>query len=432
MNLLVKIRNCGALILCLAFFNSCEEKGSFGLASDDVAPVEFVSTTVDLSTSMLLLDSVRTSRFGRILFGEIEDPAFGRVTATGYKALSARTAVQPDIPETAQLDSVQINFRISYLYDTSSNNRDLDIELYNIGEAFKDTLYINSNSLQQGNLLIASGNFNINNLDSTYVMDADMTWGQEFFEGVRTENSNFTDQDNFNDYFPGFVIKSGDNGNIFSLSPGQDFQVNFYYQEPNQDNSGIVNKSFRMDGQGMVYFHNISGDRSMTSFSEVLDKNIPYENTSIIGIQTGVGLTPKIAFDNLAVFSDENPKIIINQAELTIGPIDDLPDGVLPPTVLVLYITDERNTPIPNGTTFRAIQQDGANPIGSGSPLQFFYNSEERLYRASITSYVQAYYKDDFRRNKVILYPSEMNSSIKSFTLGRDKVQLKIFYSELK
>lgn len=432
MNLLVKIRNCGALILCLAFFNSCEEKGSFGLASDDVAPVEFVSTTVDLSTSMLLLDSVRTSRFGRILFGEIEDPAFGRVTATGYKALSARTAVQPDIPETAQLDSVQINFRISYLYDTSSNNRDLDIELYNIGEAFKDTLYINSNSLQQGNLLIASGNFNITNLDSTYVMDADMTWGQEFFEGVRTENSNFTDQTNFRNYFPGFVIKSINNGNIFSITPGQDFEVIFYYQQPNADNSGIVNLSFIMNGEGMPYFHNVVGDRSATGFSEIQDVSTVYENTLKLGVQTGVGLAPKINFDNLTIFSDNNPGIIINQAEMTLGPIDDLPDGVLPPAALVLYITDDRNTPIPNGDAFRAIQVDGANPVGSGNPVQFFYNSEDRLYRASITSYVQAYYKDDFRRNKVILYPSEMNSSIKSFTLGRDKVQLRIFYSELR
>ena len=432
MNLLVKIRNCGALLLCLTFFNSCEEKGSFGLATDDVAPVEFVSTTVDLSSSMLLLDSVRTSRFGRILFGEILDPAFGSVSATGYKALSARTAVQPEIPETAQLDSVQISFKINYLYDTSSNNRDLNIELYNIAESFKDTLYINSNSLQAGNELIAAGSFNIIDLDSTYVMDVDMTWGQQFFEGVRTEDSNFTDQTNFRNFFPGFVIRSVNNGNIFSLTPGQDFQVIFYYQQPNSDNSDVVNLSFKMDGEGMPFFHNIQANRSATGFSEIQEVSVAYENTLKLGVQTGVGIAPKLELDNLTVFSDDNPGIIINQAEITIGPIDDLPDGVLPPAAMVLYLTDDRNTPIPNGDAFRAIQVDGANPLTSTNPVQLFYNSQERLYRASITSYVQAYYQDRFRRNKVILYPAEMNSSIKSFTIDRDKIQLKIFYSELR
>lgn len=419
--------------MILAIFNSCEKKGEFGIGTDDVVPVEFVSTDISVGSSVVLLDSIRTSRSGRILFGSVEHPVFGSLQATGYVGLSARTAVQPDIPSTAQLDSVKVNFKIGYAYDTSSINRDLGIEIYDLVEEFPDTTYTSSNSLEAGSRLLASGDFIVEDFDSVYTMHADMTWGAEFFEGVRSDNSNFTDQDNFRDFFPGLVIKSkAGQGNVFSITPGVTFEVVFYYQEPNADNTDMVNRSFKMDTEFMPYFYNLEADLSGTEFSEVQEVNTEYENTPRLGLLASLGLVPRLDLSELIPFSEANDGVIINQAILEIGAIDDMPDGASPPNYLFLFFTDDRNTLIPNGQTFRAIQIDGANPLGSSNPVQLFYNSEDRVYRGSITSYVKSYYSGEFRRDQLLLYPSEMNLSLKSLSLSKERINLKIFYSELR
>ncbi|WP_420388211.1 DUF4270 family protein [Roseivirga sp.] len=420
-------------MLGLAIFNSCEEKGGFGIATDDVAPVEFVSTELDINSSMVKLDSIITSRQGRLLVGNVNHPDFGALETVGYTALSARTAVQPEIPSAAQLDSVKFNFRIGYAYDTTSSNRDMGLEIYDIGEEFPDTTYISSNTRQIGNRLLASGDFVIEDFDSTYTMHADMTWGNEFFEGVRSKNSNFTDQNNFRTFFPGLTVKSkADQGNVFSIVPGETFEVIFYYQQPNSDNTDVVNLSFKMDTQSMVYFYELKSDLSTTQFAEIQDVNTPYENTPKLAMLTSLGLVPRIDLSELSTFSDANEGIIVNEAILEIGPIDDMPDGTIPPNFILLYLTDERNTLIPNGTSFRAVQFDGANQLGGGNAVQFFFNPDDRVYSGSITSYVQSYYNDGFRRDQMFIYPSEMNFSLKGLTIPKDQVSLKIFYSELR
>lgn len=432
MNLLAKIKNCGIFLMGLAVFYSCEEKGTFGVGSDDVTPVEFSSTEVGVSSSVVLLDSIRTSNVGRILVGNVEHPDFGAIEATGYTALSARTAVQPEIPDEAQLDSVRIYFRVGYAYDTTSSNRDLGIEIYDIAESFPDTTYISSNFLSQGARLIADGNFQIEKFDSSYSMAADMAWASEFFEGVRNDDSNFTDQSNFREFFPGLVFKSKANqGNVFSIVPGEVFEVIFFYQQPNSDNTGMVNLNFKMDAEAMPYFFNLDAELSTTEFSQVQDVNTQYDNTNQLGLLTALGLVPKIDLSELVTFSNDNPNVIVNQALLELGPINDLPDGTQPPSFLFLFYTDERNTRIPNGEAFRGVQVDGANQLGSVNPVQLFYNSEDRMYRGSITSYVQTYYQDNFRRDQILLYPAEMNFTLKSFILPKDKVAFKIFYSEV-
>lgn len=436
MNLLVKIRNCGALLLILAIFNSCEEKGGFGIATDDVAPVEFVSTDVGVQMSVVQLDSIKTSDISRALFGKITGTPFANpLTAKGYIGLSANVALQPGIDEVATLDSVFINFNINYLFDTSANNRNLEIELYDIAETFKDTTYISTNTLAEGTNLLASGQFEIVDLDSTYTMRVDPStqWVQDFFQGVKSDNENFISQSKFEEYFPGFVIKSTDNvNNVFGLQTGASFEIIFYYSEPNADNSGIAANDFKMSASGMPNFYNLEIERAGTAFAPVTEVNTQYDNTSVVGVQAGAGLVTKVDISDLENFSNSVSDIIINSAVLEIGPIEDFPNGQSPPVGMALFLTDDRNTVIPDRSSFRSIQSDGSNPLASGNPVNLIYNPETKMYEGSITSFAKAYYDDVYRRNYFFLYPSEMTISLKGFTLTRDKINLKIFYSELR
>ena len=79
MNLLAKIRIGGALILGLAIFNSCEEKGDFGLGSDDVAPIEFDVESISLSSGIVWLDSINSANLGRVFVGEHSGSGFGEI-----------------------------------------------------------------------------------------------------------------------------------------------------------------------------------------------------------------------------------------------------------------------------------------------------------------------------------------------------------------
>ena len=433
MNLLAKIKNCGVLLMGLAIFNSCEEKGGFGIATDDVAPVTFSTTEVPLEASVVLTDSVITSESSLALFGQINNSPFGSsIVATGYMALSANVNNQPGLPPEAVLDSVKINFKIAYLFDSSDVKRTLNIEVYPITEEFYDTLYIASNTLSIGTDLLASGQFEIEDLDSTYSIDVTANWASDIFEEIRAESENVTSQDKFEEYFPGFAFKTpATNENIFAIQTGANFEVVFYYTRPNEDNTENVNRSFVMTAVGEPNFYNISVDRIGSDFAPIVEYNTAYDNTSLLGVQAATGLLTKLDFSELAQFSSTYPDVIVNLAELSIGPIDDFPEGQSPPISLSFYLTDNRNTRIIDGNSFRAMQGDGTNPIGNTNPVRFFYNSETKTYVGSITTFVKAYQSGDLTRNDYLIYPSELFTSLKGFTITRDKLKLKIFYSEV-
>lgn len=433
MSLLVKIKNYGALLLlCLVILNSCEEKGDFGIATDDVAPVEFITENIAVNSSMVQLDSVITAYQGRFMAGNLINSPWGNITSTGFIGINARTDVIPEFDDDASYDSMRVEFTVNFLHDSSANNRDMQIELFDVTEEIVDTLYIGKNSLNYSSTLFASGAFDEIKIDSSYTIDANDQWGQEFFNGMTSGAAQFESQENFEDYFPGIAVRAfSQQGNIFGISPDVNFRILIYYSEPNEEGTDIVQKSFEFNGFTMPYFFGVESDRSGSAFSAVIDANTAYDNTSVIGVNSGSGLVTKLDISNLAAFSDNIDGIIINSAELFVGEVNDTDEQYLPNS-LILYLTDERNTRIRSGNSYRSIQRDGSNQLGNGSPVQLFYNIETKTYSASITSFVQDYYKDRFRRDEIFLYPTDMNSTFRGFTLDKSNVRLKIYYSLLQ
>jgi len=431
MNLLGKIGIFAMLILGVAMFNSCEEKGDFGLGSDDVAPIEFDAQEISLETSLVWLDSIPSSGTGRLMVGEHTGSDFGVMQAKGFVALDLNESFHT-LVEGSVLDSTRINFRINYLYDTA-DNRELNLRAYQIGEAFPDTSYITRNELIQSNTLLASGDLLIEKFDSTYAVVVDEAWANQIFEGIRNDDATFGTQEAFNAFFPGFALRhEGATDNIFGLGVGSGFEMVFYYSDPIDDSDEVVNKELTMSSTGMPNFHNFTVDRSATEFSAVQETNVVYTGQSRLTVQAGAGMVTKLDLSDLKRFTDENEGVIINLAEIKVGPIGDLPEGTFPPPILFLALTDDRNTIIPDGTNFRSIQQDGANVLSRSTPLQLFYNSETRTYTASMTTYTQAYFSDIFRRDEVFLYPNNMNLSVNGMTFTVEDIQIKIFFSQLR
>ncbi|MFY0594147.1 DUF4270 family protein [Roseivirga sp.] len=421
-----------AFIIGAIIFNSCEEKGEFGLGSDDVAPIEFDVEEISLGTSLVWLDSIPSSNTGRLMVGEHAGSEFGIMQAKGFIALDLNETTHPTLEESV-LDSTRINFRVNYLYDTATN-RELNLRAYQIGEEFPDTSYITRNELIQSNMLLASGDVMIDKFDSTYSINVDETWADQIFEGIRSGDATFDTQDAFDVFFPGFVLRhEGVAENIFGLNIGATFEMVFYYSDPVGDGSGdVVNKLLTMNATGMPNFHNFTVDRSATDFSVVQETNVIYSGTSRLIAQSGAGMVTRLDLSDFLRFNTDNEGVIVNLSELKIGPIGDLPEGIFPPPVLFMALTDERNTIIPDGSGFRSIQRDGANVLADDAPVQLIYDSDTRTYTASLTTYTQAYLTDIFRRDEVFLYPTNMSLSVNGMVVDVEDVQLKIFFSQLR
>lgn len=432
MSLLAKMKCIGILFMGLLIFNSCEETGGFGLGEVDITPVEFVLEEVDINSSVVLLDSVVSSDVGRGLFGELNDSHFGKTKFTTYTGLSANTSLQPDISEEAVFDSLKIRFQLGYIYDTTNSNRELEVIFSSIDEAYPDLNYQNTDSFAKGSRVIGTGIVKINTLDSVYTISGDQDWGREIFELLKAKDERVTDQTNFKNFFPGMAIDVVEGTqNVFGFNPGQNFQVSFFYNEPNEDNTERVVRGFTMNGFNVPSSYSFESNRTGSTFSNVTEESVAFD-TPLLGVQAGTGIVTKLDISSLESFFESKENIIVNLAELKVGPIEELPDGTEPPRFLFLFITDELNTLIPSNRGFRAIQQDGANPIGKDFPVQLFFNPETRKYSTSITSYVQTYSRGDFRRNELFLYPSSMSVSFSSFLVKPENIEFKIFFSEIR
>ena len=434
MNLSVKTKTFGALFLGLIFLFSCEELGPFGLGEDDIAPLEFLTTGVETSGGIVLIDSIVSIGTGTIITGQ-RNSSFGQMNAQAHTAffIDVNEIFRPD--DEAVLDSVKLNLRFNYIYESGDQNSAIDLKAYQVLKDFPDTLYVTSSSLPISDMLIAEEQLNVTDLDSIYSLRVDQSWADEVFEGLIDPTSPiFESVENFRSFFPGLAFQSGNQiDNLFGITTGDDVEIRFYFSEPASDGSGlIVNREIAMNGSFSPHFYSLDVDRSATEYSAVQEPAIEYPISNNLLVHSGAGVLSKINLSGLKDFADREENSIVNLVEINVGPIVPLGDGIEPPNALYLYFTDDQNITIPDNGELRGVQRDGVPVLSSQFPVVLNYNEETMTYQNSITTYVQNYYNDFFRRDFVFLYPTDLNSSVNGFEISPDNINLKIFYSQLR
>ncbi len=433
MNLLGKIKSIGALFLGLTLLFSCEKNGDFGFGSDDVSPVEFSVESVGTTSSVVLLDSISSTNLGVGFIGNIDDPDVGKLKATSYAKMELNVSDIKDISEEAILDSVKLSIKFGYLYKDFAKTARLKVSL--LSEQIEDTLHITTNSTAISNQLVVSGNILIDELDSIYTIDVNMDFAEELFELMRNKSPEVATQEAFETAFPGLAFQTQDNSsNAYGivLEP-ESSKIDFYYSEVSSTGAVNVPATHQITIGDLTHYYGLELDRSGTALEGLTTTNQEYSPSSGLRyIQAGAGVVTKINFSELETFANLKPDVIVNTAQVTIGPIEEPVDGVTPPTRLLLLLTDSGNKAIRDGQNFRAIQQDGANPIGSGTPLLLLYDDETKIYTGSITSFVGYYISDVFRRNQFFIAPPSINGELGSLVFRPEDFKLKVFYSELK
>lgn len=432
MNLLGKIKIIGVLILGISILFSCEKSGSFGFNEEDTAPVEFLVFEAPITSSIVQLDTVFSSNLNSGLIGNMEDPSFGKIRATTYSRLDLRKSFLSAISSNAILDSVKLNFRLAYLRDTLRKR--LNLEVFKLAEAVEDTVHITSNSTAVSTDKIVSGSLFIEDFDSIYSVNVDASFANTLFEALRTNDPIVESQESFEIYLPGLAFKtSGDRENIFSINLDAATNITFYYRDLGSSGEVDLALEHQLTLGSVPHYYGLEVDRRSSELTGLRQKNFEFiPNTNLRYVQEGTGVVTKIDLSSLASFSELNPGIIINSAQVSIGPVNDFPVGLTPPSVLFLALTDDENTVIRDGATFRTMQRDGASPIGSNAPVQLTYDAETKTYSASITSFVNNYYSESFRRNSYFVYPQGINNSLNQFIFDPNNIKIKVFYSRLR
>ncbi|MFT7055578.1 MAG: hypothetical protein ACI905_002575 [Roseivirga sp.] len=432
MSLLVKIKKFVAFLLIFGFLFSCEKSGDFGFGSDDVSPVEFLVQNVPMTSSVVMLDSLLTSNLNIGLIGAVSDPNFGNTEATTYSRLNLRKSVLNAISTEAILDSVKLNIRVGYLFNTS--NKEVNLEMYKLAEELEDTVHTTASSTAISEELILQGTFVVDNLDSIYSLDVSADFGNNLFELMRSDDVSITNQSAFENIFPGVAFKSlASSNNVFGINLDEITNITFYYRDLDSSGEVTLAATHALTFGSLEHYYGLALDKSGSQLDGLTETNTLFTPTSGLRyFQSGVGIVTKLDISEFQNFSEQNPEIIINSAQFSLGPIEDLPTGVNPPNTLLLLLTDSENTRISDRTGFRAVQQDGANQIANTAPLSLVYDPSTKTYKASITTFITSYYLNVFRRNEFLIYPQTINNSLDQFIFDPSNVKIEVVYSKLR
>jgi hypothetical protein len=153
--------------------------------------------------------------------------------------------------------------------------------------------------------------------------------------------------------------------------------------------------------------------------------------------QTGIGISPKLTFPNLAALQ-KNGNVTINKAELVFEPDLDQISGnyKVPSQVALVQLESTNRIKKANGSLIDFVALDGL----SGTQYVASYNSASNNYIFNFTSFLQDLVSKKKTTNGIALVPSLLNTtnatiSVYNSNVARmiiKNVKLNIYYSTKK
>jgi len=435
------------MVMALFLLISCEESGDFALGDLDVSPVDFFSENIAITSSVLLIDSIPTDSNDNILVGSLENDQFGHTNAQGFAKLNLNKEQLVDILDDAVLDSAHINLKLNYIHNDELNVFDIIIGAIVPNEIQDTVTYYTDSQVPRvlidkengGPVQIGRGRFDVESLDSVITLDVNDAYALKLFNDLKAKDERLDDQESFEtQYLGGLGFLPGEfNTGMFGLEMVEESSMILYFHQTSPTGTGFINFTQELTFHDAKHFYVLNNDKSGSEVEEIVDRATAYEPSSGFRyIQEGNGIVTKLDISAFSDFVESKPDVIVNFADLVIGPIQqpfNLNDQ--PPQTLLLYITDDQNTIIKDRSVFRGIQKDSDSTvgvIGSSNTIALDYDSDTKSYKGSMTSFIQSYHAGIFKRDEIVLFTSNMNSSLNGLVLDPENIELKVFYSELK
>lgn len=431
----------GLLLAATLIFFGCENPSVIGLELDPnennvgVYEKEFI-----LPSSVILNDSINTTRDSRLLVGKFDDPFFGTATAKAFSQVT-RDGEFVAINTNGVLDSIIFNFEMSYVHGEYGAFFQ-SINVYQL----TDTLFANSNvsyfaddttRYATRNPIAAKSFIYSPTKDTIIRIKAEPFWAADFFNKFLDG----TDANELQNDVKGFALIPGnENTFVFGFNPVNSNISMHYHTEA--DDSLVYRLSFNTSGQNAVRYNHISADRSRTeleSLTEAGDEIIPASGK--LYTQAGTGIHTKISLEPVRNFIDSLGNIIINRAEILIGPVDPLTSleyYVKPPLTLAFIKGDSVGNnfwayqQLTDQRLFNYVVMSDQGYIGLNSQLKLFppYDSASRTYDGVPTLFLQ-YLRDDLIEfNDIVVLPAD-RTSLNRFIVPADNIRFKIHYTNL-
>jgi hypothetical protein len=421
-------------LLSVLFLGACSDPATVGL---ELAPqnnqigVFYKEFTLD--AQVVLLDSFNTTNSGVLIVGNEVDDYFGKTSSTAFTRLYIdQTAERPKTD--AVLDSVFFNFST-----VSVNGSNLD------------TLYYNFSSLSYNPTPILDAEILFGDKKDTLVKVpiTNEAFINELFSKMK-RGQEFDNLFSFRRYLPGVAItaREGDNTTAgFSL--GTNTGITVYYHALG-DTTALKYSITTLSSRS---FNNIKSDRQGTPTEMVNEYQKAYSTGSIVGMKSGLGLAMRVNTRPIDAFLDTLQGVIFNQVNFVVGAIENQDAGNVPISAMVLKMVDSQNRVLLSSFNNAElhVQGDGQAQViddGDGKliPNYLFassavleYNSVDKLYRAGISSHINAIYRGQIQRQDWLLYPStprdltdDFKKSLRQFKVNKDKVKVTVIYSKTR
>jgi hypothetical protein len=432
----------------LLVLGGCSDPATLGL---ELAPennqIGVFYKEIPLDAQVVLLDSFNTTNAGILIVGDEEDPYFGKTRSTAYTRLYIEQGAERP-GALAVLDSTSFSLA-TVSVNGSDLTKDKKFSVHLLNEPLLDTLYYNFNRLAYKQESIVDFKVTFNEVKDTILQaPLDPNFADLVF-GKLKRGAEFDNLFNFRKFLPGVAIvpRSGDNVTAgFSL--GGNTGITFYYHNLG-DTTAL---KYSINTFSSRSFNGIESDRSGSPTEIVQDYQKSYSTAGIVGMKSGLGLAIRLNTKPLDAFLDTLSGIVFNQATLKLGPIEDQSPDQVPISGMVLKFVDSRNNVLLSSVTNAELhlQGDGQAQIlvqedGSVVPNYSFpsaavmsYDSNDKVQRVGISSYLNSLYKRELERKDLLLYAitpttgDDFKRSLRQFKVNKDKVVLTVIYSKTK
>jgi hypothetical protein len=365
MNLWAKRIGQLSVLAVILFFLSCQDEASLLGYKNPNTKFEVRYVEIPLESSVLLLDSQRTSNFtfenevNRFLLGQYVDDQVGSVSSSAYTQYFTTTG--SPIKTSSVYDSISVRLWLdyTYFYDSSQTASNYTLDVYEVEEELskgiknyfntsevatsaiplgsKD-IYIDPKKIKEGLATISDGSTQNDTLLIPIIIRLDPALGQEIFDyalayAAKVDTLTFINDNLFTKIFKGIALKTTGGSKIFALNPSISSVVLHFHDasvataKEEQLNLGFAS-GFRVSSDGVVQttlasFSQIKANRVGTPLETLTQVSQDfYPSDDLRYIQSGTGVYTKIDFGKFFEFADTVPNVVINSAQLLVESVN--------------------------------------------------------------------------------------------------------------
>jgi hypothetical protein len=398
--------------------------------------------TMSLRVSTINFDSLQTSSSSRFLIGGYSDPLIGEIQSESYfefspSSLKLGTSDSDTYTPNYVFDSlVMILKNDRYYYGDTTQI--LDYSVHKLTQKVKSlsessTALYNNTQIAFDSQSIGTKAFypRPKERDSISIRITD-TYGNDLFQKLK--NFEFSDINQFHDYFKGLVIRSGANSkSILGYKSTSVLRMYYSINDDSDENDGMY-KDFSISDIAKQY-NRITSNKTGTSLAN-LPGGTSFMDSAfsnhISYIQSGTGLACRIDFPNLKTLNSVDHKGIIVDARLVLKPVKNSHNKRFPlRDSLRIYQADNLNR-----ISKKLVDASGEDVLGRliGEDNEF---GDNIYYQFSIGSFLNKELQKESVTSSLIITLPDYQKTVNRIALGgqhntEEKVELKIYYLPYK